>query len=181
MITDELFIAAKDQIFVEEAAHHYAVLDGASIPGLLEKLYGLQPEHACLFSGELEPDIEEVAPYVVRLDYDSEFADWLIGDGWGDHWGIFATSDAELWQMRRHLKKFLRVYDAEGKAMLFRYYDPRVLRLYLPTCNAAELETVFGPVTSYALEADDPNKLLRFRLNQRKLEQESVLLEPKDY
>jgi hypothetical protein len=32
--------------------------------------------------------------------------------------------------------------------LLFRYYDPRVLRVYLPSCRPSELETVFGPVVS---------------------------------
>lgn len=36
--------------------------------------------------------------------------------------------------------------------MLFRFYDPRVLRLYLPTCTSTELEQVFGPVGTFFTE-----------------------------
>ena len=74
----------------------FAVLDGASAPGLLDKLYGLSPAFCCLFKGELAPDMAEVAPYLVQLEPDSEFTNWVIGQGWGNHWGIFAATDGDL-------------------------------------------------------------------------------------
>jgi hypothetical protein len=37
--------------------------------------------------------------------------------------------------------------------MLFRYYDPRVLRSYLPTCTPEELAQVFGPIHSFVMES----------------------------
>ena len=36
-----------------------------------------------------------------------------------------------------------------------------VLRVYLPTCNAGEMKTVFGPVGSYVLQDEDPSVFLR--------------------
>jgi hypothetical protein len=165
-----------EQLFADEAANVYAVLDGASVEDLLPKLYELEPECECLYRGELEPDMAEVAPYLVRLEPDTEFTDWLIGEGWGEHWGVFAVTDADLRAAHRHFRSFLTVYDPEGKPLLFRYYDPRVLRLYLPTCNAEELSTVFGPVSCYLLEGEDPNTLLRFRLDAGELRHESETL-----
>jgi len=142
----------------------FAVLDGASVPDLLRKLYDTKPEHECLYRGELKPDLAEVAPYLARLEPRSEFAGWVIQQGWGNHWGVFAVSPADLPAMRHHFRRFLIVYDSEGKPLYFRYYDPRVLRTYLPTCNAEELAAVFGPVTSYLLEGEDSNTLLHFKL-----------------
>jgi hypothetical protein len=71
------------------------------------------------------------------------------------------------------------VHDGEGTPMLFRYYDPRVLRVYLPTCNAEELKTVFGPVLRFVLEGNQPEELLHFHLNNGALvqEQQSLLQE----
>ncbi len=54
------------------------------------------------------------------------------------------------------------VYDEEGKPLYFRYYDPRVLRAYLPTCNESELQTVFGPVNHYYAEGKEQNQLIEF-------------------
>ena len=145
------------------APHVYAVLDGASIPGLQEKLEEEAPEFACLYAGELAPDMAEVAPYLVKLDPGSPFADWVLTEGWGQHWGVFAASAADMKSMRRHFRTFLMVYDPEGKPMYFRWYDPRVLRTYLPTCNDEETAIVFGPVKQYVMEDGEANVLLRFR------------------
>ena len=38
--------------------------------------------------------------------------------------------------------------------LVFRYYDPRVLRPYLPTCTETELDFVFGPVQRFLVEAE---------------------------
>jgi len=151
-----------EQLFGEAEASVYAVLDGASIEGLLPALREDGPEHCCLYSGELEPDVEEAAPYLVRLDRGSPFTHWLIAEGWGKHWGIFALAKADLRAMRKHFRTFLMVRSPEGQPLYFRYYDPRVLRVYLPTCNAMELEAVFGLVLAYLAEAEKPQTMLRF-------------------
>jgi hypothetical protein len=54
------------------------------------------------------------------------------------------------------------VHDPDGRRLYFRYYDPRVFRVYLPTCNAEEMEQVFGPVLSYQMEDESARNLLVF-------------------
>ena len=156
------------QLYADERQFAYAVLDGASIPSLLDLLEEYEPEHTCLFSGNLDPEVEMTAPYLVRLQPGSEFDRHLMEHGWGHHWGIFATVPKEqpFVAVRKHFRTFLRVRGPEGDPLLFRYYDPRVLRVYLPTCNEDETAVIFGPVTSYLLEGDDPSTVLRFSPNR---------------
>ncbi len=155
----------------------YAVLDGASVPGLPQMLMRMNIEWVCLTPGELEPDIAQVAPYLAVLQRDAPFAEWVLQEGWGRHWGIFAISPVNLRTLRDHLRSFLTVYDPQLQPLNFRYYDPRVLRIYLPTCNSLELQTVFGPVVRYFLEGDEPTTLLKFwRESGRQLGNESVAL-----
>jgi len=175
MIQEDIIRSVGRHIFLEDGTSAYAVVDGASVPDLLDKLYSRLPEFVCLYRGELEPDMAEVAPYLVRLDPDSEFSDWLIGRGWGRHWGVFALSKSDMRAMCRHLRSLLVVYDSGGKPLRFRYYDPRVLRVYLPACNPGELATVFGPVSYYVLEDADPGMALRFSVADGALQQEKVL------
>ncbi len=141
----------------------YAVLDGASMPNLLGSLYVHEPEYVCLYRGELQPDMAEVAPYLVWLDPDTDFPWWLFAKGWGKHWGIMVQSRADIRTLRRHFRTFLIVYDSTGKPMYFRWYDPRVLSVYLPTCDAAELARVFGPVEAYVIESGETPQPLRLR------------------
>jgi hypothetical protein len=168
--------ALNKALFSQEGMNCFVVLDGASIPDLLPHLDVFEPEYVCLYRGELEPDMEEVAPYLAQVEPDTEFAEWLIDEGWGKHWGIFAASQADLRALRHHFRTFLTVYDSNGKPLLFRYYDPRVLRVYLPTCNAEELATLFGPVEYYVLEDEDSSKALRFHTPSGSLQQERLTL-----
>jgi hypothetical protein len=156
----------------------YAVLDGASLPGLRANLARWQPEHVCLFRGELEPGVPDVAPYLVALQPDAPFTEWVFDQGWGRHAGIFAVTSADFRAMRKHCRTFLVVHGPGGKPLYFRYYDPRVLRLYLPTCTAPELAIVFGPVVSYLVEDETPASLLSFRRANGSVQRESLPLSP---
>jgi len=71
----------------------------------------------------------------------------------------------------------LVVHDPDGKPMYFRYYDPRVLRTYLPTCNAQELETIAGPVEWFLVEAEDSSIALRFDVQSGALKQQQFTLQ----
>ena len=68
------------------------------------------------------------------------------------------------------------VQTEDGKQLYFRFYDPRVLRLYLPTCTPEEVRRSFGPVGCYLLEDEDPKTLLRFTGDDRGARRASVPL-----
>jgi hypothetical protein len=174
MAKEEIIESIGQHLFSEQDGNVFAVLDGASVAGLLDKLYGLSPNFCCLFRGELASDMAEVAPYLIQLEQGTEFTNWLIGQGWGNHWGIFASSEADFRRMRTHFRAFLIVYDETGRPLRFRYYDPRVLRTYLPTCTTEELTTMFGPVTSYIAEDAAPDALLRFQMQAGALKQKQI-------
>ena len=173
---EDLRQALRRQVFSETGMNVYTVLDGASVPDLVPRLYQLEPEHACLYSGELAPDMAEVAPYLVQLQPRTEFSDWVLEQGWGHHWGILAHSYSGLKAVRHHFRGFLKVHDNKGQPLLFRYYDPRVMRDYLPTCNAEELEKIFGPVETYLVEGENMNVLLRFQQAAGSLKAQGVTL-----
>lgn len=140
-------------LFEEAGARAFAVLDGASIDDLPAKLYAMQPRSVCLYRGEIEPDIAEVAPYLVELFEGDRFTEWLLDENAGGrHFGIFARSPHSLTEMRKHFRKFLTAYDEAGNPLLFRYYDPRVLRKFLPTCDAECLARMFTGVNSFLTE-----------------------------
>jgi hypothetical protein len=85
---------------------------------------------------------------------------------------VFALSRADLRALRRHFRTLLIVHDSTAKPLYFRYYDPRVLRVYLPTCNADELSAIFGPVEKYLLEEEQTGAILSFHTNAGALVQQ---------
>ncbi len=139
----------------------FAVIDGAGCPALLPMLERHGLEFACLYRGELEPELMEAAPHLARLDPDSPFTQWFLSEGWGRHWGIFLLADATLSEIRRHLRRLILVRLPDHQVVYFRFYDPRVLRTYLPTCTPEEARQFFGPVQTILAEAEEATSLLR--------------------
>lgn len=152
----------------------WAILDGARderIFGAVDRTY---QDKCCLYSGDLPWQLQMAAPYLVQLDREDRFTNYLLDNGWGNSWGVFLRSETSMKNLRRHLRAFLRVRDQSGQYLIFRYYDPRVLRIYLPTCTKEELRTVFGPIAQFITEDDDPGAALEFdfdgtAMSQRRL------------
>jgi hypothetical protein len=143
----------------------WAVLDCARDERVYGAMLQSSNDRSCLFAGALHPELAVSAPYVIALDPDDRLTAALVNRGWGNAWGIFLRSNATLAELRRHLRTFLRVRSPDGSFLLFRYYDPRVLRLYLPTCVPNELEAVFGNVIdSFHVEAADGSRLQEYRV-----------------
>ncbi|PYS92310.1 MAG: DUF4123 domain-containing protein [Acidobacteria bacterium] len=147
-----------------EGAYTYAVLDGASVPDLPNRLFEMGPRHSCLYRGELSDEMIHVAPYMVLLEQNSEFSDWLFSECWGKHWGIFAQCPLSPGGMRRQLRSILTVDDDLGNPMLFRYYDPRVLVPFLVTCTIEELKFIFGEIKYFFAESFDRSEICRMHI-----------------
>jgi|SRR5580698_4361192 hypothetical protein len=149
----------------------WMIVDGARSIDVFRFLLECYLEYSCLYSGPLTPDLEMAAPYLVQLDHGYRDTHRLIRKAWGNSWGVFLRTDTSLKKLRRHLREFLVVRDTKGTRMVFRYYDPRVLRVYLPTCVTVELRTVFGPIECFWMEGESPEKMLEFCFLDRRLEE----------
>jgi len=145
-----------------EGGRWFATLDAARSPRVLPTLVASGARHQSLYEGWRAQELAEVAPYLVELPSSSPLWDVLLGEARGDAWGVFAQSEASLEDLRRHLRRFLRVEAEDGRRMLFRWYDPRVLRAYLPTCTEDERRAFHGPVRSFVVEGEAPRSALRF-------------------
>jgi len=133
----------------------YVILDAARHESIYKKMLEAGHGDGCLYRGDKAKALAEVAPYLVLLKREEAFTEWVINTGWGNSWGIFLESGASPVELKRHFGKFIIVSTEKGESFYFRFYDPRVLRVYLPSCNRKELKTVFGPVQSYFMENQD--------------------------
>lgn len=145
---------------VPPGAALYAVFDGARDARIVPSVARSGLEQRCLYDGRLPRELVEAAPHLLRLDRAAPATSALLRDGWGRSWGIFLASTTPLDPLRRHLRRFLRVRDEDGRRLLFRYYDPRVLRVFLPTCTPDELAQLFGPIDRFLVEADAASLLI---------------------
>jgi hypothetical protein len=154
----------------------WAVLDGARDPRIRRVLIESGLDFRSLYEGRVPAAIDRVAPQLVELIPGQRLLAALFGDGWGQAWGCFCRTDDPT-RLRHHLRKLLKVRDERGRTLLFRFYDPRVLRVYLPTCRSDELQQVFGPIDAWFAESAQGAGLIEFRLGGDELVRRETLLE----
>jgi hypothetical protein len=136
----------------------HALVDAARDPRLIGLIDATGLERCCLFAGALSPALRAAAPWLVHLSPGVRFTREFLQLGWGRHWGVLtvAPPDVTLQLLRKHLRTLLRVRDEDGRILMFRFYDPRVLATYLPTCTADEARSVFGPVHAFLIARATP-------------------------
>jgi hypothetical protein len=158
----------------------YGVVDAArNVDLAYEAKLHFGKEIRSLFLPEVEKQLWDVAPYLVPIDPDSGYLkNWATC--WGDSAGILLTTKADEATLYAHLRKIFVVEDEEKQEYFFRYYDPRVLRAFLPTCSPAQLEEFFSPIEEFTVEDDAGGTFVRFRREGGKLVVESANLEARD-
>ncbi len=140
----------------------FAILDAAREPSVLKVLVESREECQSLFEGTQGYQLAHFAPYLVKLTPDSPVLETLVSVGWGKSWGVYLVCDRPLAEVRKHLQAFLRV-TIEGQGQVyFRFYDPRVLRKFLPTCLPEQVAQFFGPIRYFLAEDEKGGALLRF-------------------
>lgn len=140
----------------------YAVLDAARDERVRVLLQESVDEHASLYEGLPGHVLSEVAPYLVRFTEGSRLLRDLIEEGWGRGFGVFLRSPAGFSAVRRHLRHFLMVHDErKGARVYFRFYDPSVLREFLPIASARQRAQLFRDVGAFIMEGE-ALEILRF-------------------
>ena len=147
--------ALAEALFETPSVNAYAVADGSARLDLLEMLWRTGAPFACLFAGELEPEVTACAPYLVRLDGpDGAFAE--LAAGWGQAQAVYLTSGLALPWLKAHLMPKTRAILPGPREVTFRFYDPRVMRLVLPVMEPPQRAEFFGDAieTCYCEDED---------------------------
>jgi hypothetical protein len=150
------------EVLQEQPEPLYTILDAARDPAIYLLVQGCQEEKQSLFEGPKGERLALAAPYLVRLPSGSPILRTLVERGWGKSWGVYLTCRLPFAEVRRHFRKFLLVKDESERQRYFRFYDPRVLRVYLPTCTPTETAEFVGPVGRFLMEDEDPRTLVQF-------------------
>ncbi|PZO65871.1 MAG: hypothetical protein DI498_08525 [Paracoccus denitrificans] len=118
--------------------HVYALLDAARVsilPGLIERN---RLPAVCLFKGDALDDLSAVAPWLIKLEEDSQLTRGLFTAGrapwhlWDSQPGIILQSGADIDEIAAHLRHFTRIQDEDGAWFYFRFWEPSVAAAYFP-------------------------------------------------
>jgi len=152
----------------------YGLLDLAREPSLYEHVARLSPSDAqCLYQGRIDPKLVRHCPHLVTLDPADPLSRLWRSDGWGQNWGMLMVSSAgfrAVWRRLRHFTQ-ARLPDGTGP-VLFRFWDPRVFRVYMPLVEA--LPEWFKDIDRYIVESKDGRTALRYGLRGGALSVESM-------
>ncbi len=147
----------------------YALIDCAQDPRLLDLVRGCR-EHLCLFKGrDLDPQLLEAAPWLVRIDAGEPLLRIWQQHGHGASWGIMVLSDQPIDRLQRHFRRFLQAKLPDGMIVLFRFYDPRVFNTYLPAATPEERAPWFEGVQQFSVESEGGTAMHHYRLVEGRL------------
>jgi Domain of unknown function (DUF4123)/Inner membrane component of T3SS, cytoplasmic domain len=154
----------------------YALLDASREPSVLKVILESKQEYQSLYEGPQGAQLAHFAPYLIRVPQKSQLLETLVQQAWSKSWGVFLTCGKPFKDLRTHFRYFLTVKLPDGQQVYFRYYDPRVLRLFLPTCLPEETTQFFGPVKQFLIEAEDPATALHFTPSPKGAEKKELRL-----
>jgi hypothetical protein len=164
------------ELFAALSAPLYCLLDAACDKAIPSLLALAQEQKQCLYEGRTATELADWAPYLVRLEADAPFTRALLDLGWGKGWASYFTSYAPFDEIRHHFRRFLMVQVEGGEEVYFRFYDPRVMRDFLPTANPDEARIFFGPVEQFLIESDEPETMVSLKLDSGALATEKLSL-----
>ncbi len=148
------------------ATRLYAVADPARAPELNDHIQRLMPLQAqCLYQGKLDPEVARHCPHLVELSPGDPLVRLWSQAGWGQAWGMWLESSAGFRSVWRRLRHFTQAILPDGSGpVLFRFWDPRVLRVYMPLVEADQLPEWFKDIDAYMVETEDGKGALRWSL-----------------
>ncbi|MBU2713916.1 DUF4123 domain-containing protein [Zooshikella harenae] len=128
----------------------YLLLDGASEPGLLNRIYEKEktPQVFPLFEQTLFAELSDLSPLLVKVDPLGRFFIDYLYRGITHHWGLVLSSDLPFEQLVLHAQWWLTVNHPQGGEMLFRASDPRIIWRLLAASTPEQHEYWLGPFAS---------------------------------
>lgn len=153
---------------------NYILLDAARLEQRIDGAKELNENNQSLYKGRSEEDLSAVAPYLFTYETKTEFAKWFEEKCWGDACGVLVSSKFSFEEVYKHFRKFLLVKTEDGEELYFRFYDPRVLRIFLPTCDKEQITEFFGPIDYFITEGETKEEAIVFKQKNGELIEEKI-------
>lgn len=156
-----------------EPVRVFVVLDGATVRKLPDYFEDSDIPHFPIVPPESDSAVEVTrTAYLAELERGSAMAEWLATEGWGCHWGIYVTcpESVDPDDLLNHLRELSQVRLPDGRIVFFRFYDPRVWRLFMTTCDAQQSGFLFELPIRFGCENEDGSDLLTYGLSDGAVE-----------
>lgn len=134
---------------------HYAIVDSAQRPHFQERLEKLRTPYCSLFDGTSEEALKDIAPLLIEhtgnLTEESLLNRELRNLGEHKPAVSYIVSDTSIDALAKHFRNFhlIRVPEQGGREMLLRWYDTRILPIWLQLLNPDQHAAFFSPISEW--------------------------------
>ncbi|KIQ37857.1 DUF4123 domain-containing protein [Pseudomonas viridiflava] len=137
----------------------YLVLDGGLINDLPQNLLRMEHFALChpLYQSTAYEAIVECGPMLVEITT-NETLQKLFRDKWRSDSGIWLESNSSHIELIEHLRSLVHVKLESGMTALFRYYDPRITRLWLTAMDTVQRDYLLGPIVLIRLPSNEDSE-----------------------
>lgn len=139
----------RESLWADGRQRLYAVLIGARVPGLRERLAKADVDNwDGLWTGELTTEERAAAPVLVTLRRRSAFTDWVLDEAAAGFpgWGALVRSPRPFLSMRSHGRALCKALLPNGQAVRIDWMDPEVMEALMPGAAPDQLQQVFADI-----------------------------------
>ncbi len=152
-------LSAPDLEGLMKAARLFCAVDAVQSERVPEITAKLGAAGRSLYASTEDEDFWAIGPHLWSVEPPT--MDWLQKELWSKPWGIFIASRVGFDTLFEHLQGLNVVEGPDGTHLNFRYYDPRVLPAFIPTCTEPELAQLFGPADAFVVPPSPGEDRLR--------------------
>ena len=171
---EEELEAELERMLRDDTRDCFALVDGASFPGLAELLDASSLEHDCLFRGAARETAGAVAPWIIRMGPEDTVSRRLVRAALGKPGGypvaptMILNTGHSIDEVGRHFRRLTRIRaESDGRWLYFRYTDPHTMDDLRTSMSPEDAAAVLGPYAPVVLHPAGA-----FRLARRSLRSE---------
>ncbi|NDV65231.1 DUF4123 domain-containing protein [Bacteroides sp. 224] len=164
---------AESETFLSKGLSPNYVLIDAALWGTDIDILLLDPtiQYRSLFRGSTGEELWSVAPYLVDISTNEKLVQTIKEKDPIERRVTWLSSSLDIDELRKHLRRFLRMRKEDKSYIYFRFYDPYVVNVVFPNLTA-EQSIDFFKVINYIITDDKRINERRFFYisSERKLE-----------
>jgi len=145
---------------------NYVLIDGALWGIDLKKAKRTNTAYRSLYRGKMAESLAKSAPYLFAVEAGSEFEKWIRKLDPVERRVAWLHSSANLDELRKHLRQFLRMKKEDGGKIYFRFYDPLVLTTVLPHLTEEQRKAFFKQINYIEMEDKKIHERVKYSLTE---------------
>lgn len=122
----------------------YALMDCALDSTIYPTIQASGCPNQKLYGESWQSGLADIAPHVVELTSSAKFSTELLTWDWYGNWGYFVQSTTSLSDLAQSFADLTTAKLSSGEEVFFRFFDPRVIRVFLAQASKNDLQSVFA-------------------------------------